>query len=211
MTKKKNADVKVQFAERNVFSMEEQVRKASVSLLLENPEAAYKAAGKEFVPNHYTQFWATRERAVLLFQRAALALSLEENREEDDKTPMVSPNLIIWRNSFAKGEFVTRHIIATAIENNALLRLSQIEEVCRGGCERKTVSKVFRRGVDLGLLEKLSGGYKITEKLWNEMLARALASILNKDIVDLAKYVVSQAANHEELLKTMKLKTWVKR
>ena len=151
-------------------------------------EPVYKSRNKKFNASHFAAYWATRFRGTLLFQRAVLRLNATSGKNY--KYSLLTNK---WRAFNRDAPTITRLIVEEGVATNRPVRISQVETRAHDICSRKTIEKVFAEGVRLKLLArgKQNKGYTLTAAFIRELEHRTLGALLDNDIIELARYIVS--------------------
>lgn len=156
----------------------------------------YDDLGLELEPMSHTNLWRHATRLTHLLTDMFLVLAAPCR---------YGPTVDEWRHRSDKSVTVTRIIINEFCVRRKPLPQGEIVDLVGRHASLSTTKNVLSDGVDLQLLQRVKGGYIPTELLIDETFERGLWKILQPQVVELCRFVVSFHDSRENNLRLLEL------
>ena len=154
----------------------------------------YSMIGEEREISSHRYLWRNRFYAQALLTDALVALF-----EDGASGPIVSK----WRGSSPKQALITRYIIRDCYKKRGTTTVNIIYNALKREISKGSVKTCFKSGTDLGLLQRVTGGYIPTELLITELQFRFVEKTLHPDVQAYCRFAVMWADQRQMALDAM--------
>jgi len=157
-------------------------------------KAAYDKIGEEREISSHRYLWRNRFYAQALLTDAMVVLV------EDGVN---GPTVAKWRGSSPKQGLIARYIIRDCYKKRGATTVNIIYNALECEISKTSIKTCFKSGMELGLLQRIAGGYIPTDLLINEMQFRFVEKTLHPDVQAYCRFAAMWADQRQMALDAM--------